>query len=233
MRGSGTSRPAFPWLRLERIDKDETRNVGRAINSNYRQPCGRREKLSRGSNSLSSLWSFLGLETGRSLSPPPSPPRMRPTDRPTAALSFPSGHENFDSPIMRHERGISFPHSEYRIRINSSRGGNWRTGYLEWIFQIFMNNWWTHNRVKWDERFRGDRIICVVRWNERKKRGGMKINFWLNLQYFGIFNVRKGAILQMYTARFRYLEWLNRSKIVTKICFKDRFDFLLKNFESL
>lgn len=113
-------RPTFlrlRWSGWSASIKTKHEAVGRAINSNYREPCGRRKKLSTLLIHLVALLVSVSWPRNRPKVDPhplpspslPPPPRMRPT----AVLSFPSGHENFDSPIMRHERGISFPIFEH------------------------------------------------------------------------------------------------------------------------
>lgn len=130
-----TSPSEVRWNGWSASIKTKHETVGRAINSNYREPCGRRKKLS--TLLIRRFGRFPSLAPQPAQSRSPSPPfslylyfshSLATRTRPTAALSFPCGHENFDSPIVRHERGISFPpplpiFEDIEFGINSSRGG--------------------------------------------------------------------------------------------------------------
>lgn len=166
--------PSTALERLERVDKDETRGGWPCHKFELPRALRPEKEAFHASNSPRRFarFRFLAPQPAK-VDPHPLPSPSLPRTRPTAALSFPSGHENFDSPIMRHERGISFPIFEH-VELGLIRA-EVEIGHLEWIFQIFMNNWWTRNRVKWDE------------WREVSGVEGMKINFWPNLRHFGIF----------------------------------------------
>lgn len=126
-------RPTFLRLRWNGWSasiKTKHEAVGRAINSNYREPCGRRKKLSTLLIHLVALLVFRFLAPQPAQSRSPSPPFSFPSPDAANRRSFISERTwkfRFADHAPRTRNFLSHIRT-CRIGINSSRGGNWTLG---------------------------------------------------------------------------------------------------------
>lgn len=124
-------RPTFLRLRWNGWSasiKTKHEAVGRAINSNYREPCGRRKKLSTLLIHLVALLVSVSWPRNR----PKVDPRPLPSPSPDAAnrrsfISERTWKFRFADHAPRTRNFLSHIRT-CRIGINSSRGGNWTLG---------------------------------------------------------------------------------------------------------